>query len=432
MRELNDTRTLSAALQDARDYTLALYAHLTPAQMQLPYLRSVNPPWWEMAHVGWFQEFWCLRYQPDREPLPTRWPDCDAMLNSAIIPHPERWHLPQLTPETVQAFLRSGFEDTLEALEHSNEERRYFFQLALFHEDMHAEAMLMTLQTLGYPAPARLCPVRNHLVQPLSTPAFEVHLAGGPFDMGSLPGADFVFDNEKWAHAVDLAPFALSSRTVTVEEYLAFVEAGGYARREWWSDAGWSWRISTDANAPRYWTKDGGKWLARHFNHWRPLEPALPMMHVNAHEAQAYCRFVGRRLPSEAEWEFAARAGLAPGADRFPWGGETGVPGAANLDATYGGPVPASALAATDTRHGLRQMLGNVWEWTSTPFDAYPGFAPDPYREYSQPWFGDHRVLRGGCFATRSRLVHNRWRNFYTPERNDIFAGFRTAVGERS
>jgi iron(II)-dependent oxidoreductase len=428
LRELNDTRTLSAALRDARDYTLALYAHLTPEQMRLPYLRSINPPLWEMAHVGWFQEFWCLRYQPDKDPLPTRWSNCDPMLNSAIIPHAERWHLPQLTSDAVHRFLQSGFEDTLEALEHSNEERRYFFLLALYHEDMHAEAMLMTLQSLGYPAPSRLCPVRNHLLQPLSTAVFDVHFEGGEFDMGSLPRADFVFDNEKWAHLVKVAPFSLSSRTVTVEEYLAFVETGGYTRREWWTDEGWAWKTQTGANAPRYWKKDSGQWLERRFNHWRPLEPRLPMMHVNAHEAQAYCRSVGRRLPSEAEWEFAARAGLAAGEDRFPWGREPASPGAVNLDATYGGPVSADALPAADTRRGLRQMIGNVWEWTSTPFEPYPAFAPDPYQEYSQPWFHDHRVLRGGCFATRSRLVHNRWRNFYTPERYDIFAGFRTAT----
>ncbi len=152
------------------------------------------------------------------------------------------------------------------------------------------------------------------------------------------------------------------------------------------------------------------------------------MMHVNAHEAQAYCAFAGRRLPSEAQWEFAARSGLAPGADRFPWGDGIAAPGAVNLDGNYGGTVPAAALASADSPTGLRQMIGNVWEWTATAFEPYPQFSPDPYKEYSQPWFGDHRVLRGGCFATRSRLVHNRWRNFYTPDRNDIFAGFRTAA----
>ena len=426
MRELNDIRTLSVALRDARDYTLALYAHLTPEQVRLPYLRCVNPPLWEMAHVGWFQEFWCLRYRQSREPLPSRLANCDPILNSAIIPHAERWNLPQLTPEVVRAFLQRGFDDTLEALEHSDEDRRYFFTLALYHEDMHAEAMLMTLQTLGYPAPRQQRPSRSHPAPEAASP--EVRFEGGEFDMGSRPGADFVFDNEKWAHRVKVAPFVLSALTETVGEFLAFVEAGGYARREWWTEEGWAWKTQTGAIAPRYWNNDSGQWLTRRFDDWRPLEHDHPMMHVNAHEAQAYCRSIGRRLPSEAEWEFAARAGLAPGTDRFPWGDNAAAPGAVNLDGEYGGPVPAAALASADTRAGLRQMIGNVWEWTSTPFGPYPEFSPDPYQEYSQPWFNDHRVLRGGCFATRSRLVHNRWRNFYTPDRNDLFAGFRTAV----
>ncbi len=239
MRELNDSRAVSVALKDARDYTLALYDHLTPGQLRVPYLRSVNPPLWEMAHVGWFQEFWCLRYRQGSEPLASRLDHADPMLNSAIIAHADRWQLPQLTPERVRAYLQGGLEDTLDALEHADADRRYFFMLALLHEDMHAEAMLMTLQTLAYPAPARTQPV---LPQPVASgTAADVQFTGGEFDMGSHPGADFVFDNEKWAHRVVVAPFAVSARTVTVGEFLAFVEAGGYARREWWTEPGWAW-----------------------------------------------------------------------------------------------------------------------------------------------------------------------------------------------
>jgi iron(II)-dependent oxidoreductase len=165
----------------------------------------------------------------------------------------------------------------------------------------------------------------------------------------------------------------------------------------------------------------------RRFDRWEALADDEPVMHVTAFEAEAYCSFAGGRLPTEAEWEFAARFGLAPNADRYPWGEMPLARGKANLHGAYRRPVPVDALEDADSRSGLRHMLGNVWEWTATDFSGYPGFQPGHYREYSQPWFGDHRVLRGGCFATRARLVHNRFRNFYTPDRNDVFAGFRVA-----
>ena len=424
VRELNEVQALRAALLDARNYTLALYAHLTPEQRQVPYLRVVNPPVWEVAHIGWFQEFWCLRYREGHVALPSRLPDCDPILNSALIPHQQRWQLHQLVWNDVLHYLEHEFEDTLRALDSSTPDQRYFFQLALYHEDMHGEALLMTLQTLALPPPQLQ---RAVLPRPAAIEAAgDAEFDGGAFAMGSNPGSDFVFDNEKWAHEVQVAPFALSAIAVSNGEYRAFVEADGYARRELWSEDGWRWREQPGFHAPRYWRKEAGGWLMRRFDQWEPLPDDEPVIHVNAHEAEAYCRFVGRRLPSEAEWEFAARAGLR-GVDRFPWGDAAADDGRANLNGWYAGPVPVRALPGSDSAAGLRQMLGNVWEWTSTPFGPYPGFSPDPYAEYSQPWFGDHQVLRGGCFATRARLVHNRWRNFYTAERGDIFAGIRTA-----
>ena len=426
MRELNDPALLRAALIDARRRMLALYGHLAPAQLQVPYLKIVNPPLWEMAHVGWFQEYWCLRQRGSGGPLRSRLPDSDPMLNSAIIPHAERWKLPWLARASVSDYLHREFDDTLQALERSTPESRYFFALSLYHEDMHSEAMLMTLQTLALPAPA---PPQVPVPRPApAAAAGDVAFEGGEFEMGSRQGPDFVFDNELPAHPVRVEPFALAAVAVTNAEYLAFVEADGYAREELWSPQGWRWRGETGAIAPCYWRRDAGRWLARRFERWEPLCAEDPVMHVNAHEAEAYCRFAGRRLPSEAEWEFAARADLDPAADRFPWGAGALAQGSVSLDAAHAAPVPAAALPDCDSRRGVRQMIGNVWEWTATPFAPYPGFAPGPYREYSEPWFHSHRVLRGGCFATRARLVHNRWRNFYSPERNDVFAGFRTAV----
>jgi gamma-glutamyl hercynylcysteine S-oxide synthase len=284
--------------------------------------------------------------------------------------------------------------------------------------------LLMALQSLGLPGPV------HEPVELPSAVAFSVHeveFAGGRFEMGSRDGLDFVFDNERRAHEVAVGPFALATATVTQAEYRTFVEAGGYEEPRWWSEAGWRWREGSALCQPRHWQRDAERWLVRRFGRLEALVGDCAMVHVSAYEAEAYAAFAGARLPTEAEWEYAARCGLGAKDDRYPWGAGTLAAGAANLDSRYGRPVAPSALAAGDTGAGLRQLLGNVWEWTASAFEPYPGFEPGPYREYSQPWFGDHRVLRGGSFATRSRLVHNRWRNFYKPDRNDVFAGIRLA-----
>jgi iron(II)-dependent oxidoreductase len=206
-----------------------------------------------------------------------------------------------------------------------------------------------------------------------------------------------------------------------------------------WSAEGWRWRESVNAEHPVYWRPAGkDQWEQRVFDQWLPLEPSLPVIHVNWHEAEAYCRWARRRLPTEAEWEMAASCEPAPDGRaitsrkrRYPWGDEPPTPDRANLDwraLKLGGCIPVNALPAGDSAFGVRQMIGNVWEWTATDFNAYPGFEPGPYKEYSAPWFGDHKVLRGGCWATRSRLIRNCYRNFYQPDRRDVWAGFRTCA----
>jgi len=427
VRELDDPKRLAGALREVREYTLAIYGHLDEAASRFPYLRSVNPPAWELAHVAWFHEHWCLRWAGGAPRESSRFPDADPLLNSALIPHAERWNRPEFAWPVVRDYMERVLDAQLERLERDPPEDRYFYLLSLYHEDMHDEAFLMSLQTLGLPEPRWAAPA---LPLPPAAPVAAPWVAfeGGTFELGSRPGPDFVFDNEKWAHGIRVAPFALAATAVTAGEYRAFVESGGYGERRWWTEAGWAWRLAMNALHPRHWVRDGARWLARRFDRLEPLDDSLAMVHVNAHEAEAYAAFAGARLPTEAEWEYAARSA---GDARFPWGDAPRTAPEVNLDNRWRRPVAAAALHAGDTPRGLRQMLGNVWEWTSTPFGPYPGFAPDPYKEYSQPWFGDHRVLRGGSFATRSRLVHNRWRNFYTPERNDVFAGIRLARSPR-
>jgi iron(II)-dependent oxidoreductase len=292
---------------------------------------------------------------------------------------------------------------------------------------MHAEAFHYMRQTLRYPEPAL---ERHASIDIVGAPADgDAAVSGGVFRLGAEPGTGFVFDNEKWAHEVEVPPFQISRRPVINEEFAQFAREGGYERREFWSDDGWKWKERSLANSPRYWAKQDGLWLERRFDRLQPLVPDLPVMHVNWHEAQAYCRYAKRRLPAEAEWELAA-CHLGKVKPRFPWGDALPDATRANLDT--GGRMPAGALPDSDSETGCRQMIGNVWEWTESVFQPYPGFVCDPYQDYSSPWFGTHRVLRGGSFATTARLIRNTWRNFFTPERNDIFAGFRTCALNRS
>jgi iron(II)-dependent oxidoreductase len=408
------TAALAAALLDAREYTRRTYAHLTSAQQRFPRIPVVNPPRWELGHIGWFQEFWCRRHRADdREATrtPSRLPEADAWWNSSRVPHAARWTLPLPDWDGIDAYLCATLADTLDALAGTRDGQRYFFELALYHEDMHGEALLMTLQTLALPRPPSYPPAVP-MAETVASPATDVVFDGGTFALGAdraAPRRRFVFDNEKWSHAVDVAPFAMAARCVANAEYAAFVADGGYGRSELWSPAGNAWRIAHRAVHPAYWRRDGDAWQQRQFAEWTPLVYDAPVIHVNAHEAEAYCAWAGRRLPTEAEWEFAAAA--APPRDD------------ANLDHRQGGPVAAHAAHA-----GLAHLLGNVWEWTASDFLPFPGFAADPYADYSAPWFGDHRVIRGGSFATRSRLAHARFRNFYRPARHDMFVGFRTCA----
>ena len=382
-----DDETLAAWVRDARRRTLELYADRSDAELDVPYLRIINPPIWELGHIAWFQEHWVLCHALGQPPIHD---GGDALWNSAIIPHAARWTAPLPSRAATLEYLALVERRVLAALAQGTDAQlRYFTQLAVFHEDMHGEAFAYTRQTLGWPAPPAADGGAPAAVEP---PGGDMAILGGRYRIGAerdAPG--FVFDNEKWAHEVELAPFSIAHAPVTQGELAAFVDDGGYARRELWSDAGWAWREAAGARHPLYWRAGEAGWERRVFERWVPIagEPHRPAIHVCAHEAEAFCRWAGRRLPAEAEWEVAARA--APRADQL-------------------------------------QLVGHVWEWTATAFGPYPGFERDPYAEYSEPWFGDHQVLRGGCFVTQPRLLRPTWRNFYTPDRRDVWAGFRTCA----
>lgn len=426
-----DAAELRDMLNAARTRTLTLAQDLAGDRLLGPKLRIVNPPLWEIGHLGWFQEYWCLRRHGAGQLRPSVLENADALYDSATVPHDARWSLPLPDIDTTHAYLRRVLELVLERLdnESSVDHLHYFVMLAAFHEEMHCEAFSYTRQTLGYPAPPSGTTEGAIRGNAGGWPG-DVEIAGGDFMLGAAPDDGFVFDNEKWAHLVHVQPFRMARAPVTNAGFLAFVEDRGYRRRELWSTEGWVWRQRAGARSPVYWKRDAGGWLYRVHDRWDPLPPHHPVIHVNWFEAQAYCRWAGRRLPTEAEWEFAAAA--APGAActkrRYPWGDAAADASRANLYGVAAGCVDVAAHASGDSAWGCRQMFGNVWEWTQDWFGPYSGFVRDPYKEYSEPWFGDHKVLRGGCFATRAGLLRNTWRNFYTPDRRDVYAGFRTCA----
>ena len=456
---------LIRSLTDARMRTLQLVADLTDEQMIGPRLSVVNPPLWEIGHVAWTQEFWILRHLRKQKPLLE---GGDALYNSTEVVHDTRWDLRLPSREKTLDYMQTVLDRTIESLRgrSGSQEESYFHLLVTFHEDMHDEAITYTRQTLAYPPPKLRHASDKDFKEKTRGGALpgDVEIPGGTFMLGATADLPFVFDNEKWAHPVEVKPFRIARAPVTNGEFTAFVDDGGYRRREFWSDEGWRWlqsggapqlersfakffkreqeyelgSPSEKAARPVYWKREsGGRWFQRVFDSLVPLREHLPVIHVNWYEAETYCRWANRRLPTEAEWEMAASAnpisdghGKDGGKSLFPWGDKPPNPEQANLDSRAMGVLEVGSLPAGDSAFGCRQMIGNVWEWTASDFLPYPGFIIDPYKEYSQPWFGTHKVLRGGCWVTRPRLIRNSWRNFYTPDRRDIWAGFRTCAKE--
>jgi iron(II)-dependent oxidoreductase len=360
---------LAAALRDSRQRTLSLVDDLSDAQWQVPQQDGINPIAWELAHLAWFAEFWILRgpHQVGDDGFvqaakPARIAAPDATFDSSRLAHAERWHTPLPSRPQVSAMLAAQLQACLQAMPDGDDDAAlYFHRLALFHEDMHGEALVWLRSSLGYPAPAgaslRARPLRAALFVP-----------GGQVRVGRrAESRGFAFDNELPGHSVELPGFEIDAQAVTAGQFLRFVEAGG--------------------RPPLRWRKvDGHAWQVRWFDRWLPLAPNLPVIHVSALEAEAYCEWAGRQLPSAAQWEHAATFASNDG---FQWG-------------------------------------DSVWEWTADTFEPYPGFAAGPYKDYSAPWFGSHRELRGGAFATHARMHDARYRNFFVPQRSDIFTGFRT------
>ena len=426
---------LKTIMRDARARTLELVAGLDDDQVMGPKLKIVNPLRWEIGHVAWFHEKFILRDLYGHAPIH---PPGDAIYDSIAIAHDTRWDLPLLGMDETLGYMANVLDACLDRLPEgmASAQDSYIYQFAAFHEDMHTEAYTYTRQTLGYPEPVFANAALPEDADAGALPG-DAAVPGGTFRLGTEKDAPLVFDNEKWAHPVTVTPFEIAKAPVTNAAFAAFVDDGGYGRRALWSDEGWAWREAQGAAHPVYWVRSGeGDWGLRRFDAVVDLPPHRPIVHVSWHEANAYCAWAGRRLPSEAEWDAAALCEPAPGGGlaarkrSYPWGDARPEAAHANLDGRALGCIDVAALPAGDSAFGCRQMLGNVWEWTATTFAPYPGFAPDAYKDYSAPVFDTAKVLRGGAWATRGRMVTGRYRNFFTPDRRDVMAGFRTCAAK--
>ncbi|MEO7336324.1 MAG: selenoneine synthase SenA [Caldimonas sp.] len=386
---------LSLALIDSRNHTLrwiaACETALGGAALTVPFRPEINPPLWELGHIGWFQEYWIgrnvqrprgERCDPSHPKLASILPDADRWYDSSNVPHDTRWRLDLPDLASTRQYLVETLETTLDLLSATpleTDDALYFYRLALYHEDMHVEALAMLSQTIGFDA--GLLPRLSIAMprEPLLFPATRWRLGSA--------GEGFIFDNERQAHDVSLPEFEIDSQAVTWAQYCEFVEDGGYDERTAWSDDGWAWVQREGRRTPRHVDQMRQGVLQHRLGKLVRVPMTQPVVHVNWYEADAWCRWAGRRLPSEVEWEAAAHQGAS---------------------------------------RGFR--YGDVWEWTATTFRPFPGFAAGPYRDYSEPWFGSHKVLRGASFATNPRIRHPKFRNFYKPERDDVFCGFRSCA----
>jgi iron(II)-dependent oxidoreductase len=431
LHDLNaqDLRARAAeALTRARARSVALTDAVDDEDLVRQHSKLMSPLVWDLAHIGVQEELWLVRDVGGREPLR---PDIDDIYDAFQHARADGPELPLLGPAEARAYVKQVREKAFDVLEHAPMEGRrlteqaFAFGMITQHEQQHDETMLATHQlrqgdpVLHAPEPP---PARS------GTLPREVLVPGGAFTMGTS-AEPWALDNERPAHEIAVEAFWLDTVPVTCGAYVEFLDGGGYDDRRWWSESGWAYRQDNGITAPRFWKREQDGWWRTRFGVYERIPADEPVVHVSYHEAEAYAAWAGRRLPSEAEWEKAARFDPATGRSRrFPWGDEEPSAEHANLGQRHLRPAPAGAYPAGASPTGVHQLIGDVWEWTSTDFHGYPGFAPFPYREYSEVFFGpEYKVLRGGSFGTDSAAIRGTFRNWDYPIRRQIFAGFRTA-----
>ena len=416
---------VAEALEETRDRTLALVASVSDEDLERVHSKLMSPLVWDLGHIAAFEDLW-LVHRFGKRPLLRE--DLAEIYDAFETPRAHRGDLEFLRPDAARQYLADVRGETLAVIDEMGTAGLH--EMVLGHEQQHNETMLQTLQLArlsGYRPPARL--VLPDAPFPRATGLELVEIAAGECTIGAPLDRRFSYDNERPRHRTDVREYRIGLTPITNATYLTFVEGGGYQRREWWTDEGWAWKEEFDIKRP-------GAWTADHSAEWRlgelaPLDPHRPVVHVSWFEADAFARAHGVRLPTEAEWEKAATWDQETGAARtYPWGDDPPRPGVhANVDQLGWAPAPAGAYPHGSSPSGCRGMLGDVWEWTSSRFDGYPGFHAYPYPEYSEIFFGpDHRVLRGASWATRGRVASPTFRNWDYPTRRQIFSGFRIAA----
>ncbi|MGW7055291.1 ergothioneine biosynthesis protein EgtB [Streptomyces sp. NPDC054887] len=422
------TRAVDALLR-ARERTAVLTDCVDDDELTAQHSPLMSPLVWDLAHIGNQEELWLLRAVAGREAMR---PDIDPLYDAFEHPRAERPSLPLLAPAEARGYAADVRGRALDVLESSPLrgsrllDAGFAFGMVAQHEQQHDETMLITHQLRRGPVALTGPPPPRATGAPAAGP--EVLVPGGPFTMGTST-EPWALDNERPAHHRFVPAFFMDTVPVSNGAYLRFMADGGYADARWWAPEGWAQIRRHDLRAPLFWRREGGQWLRRHFGVVEPVPEDEPVLHVSWYEADAYARWAGRRLPTEAEWEKAARHDPVSGrSTRYPWGDADPTPELANLGQRHLRPAPVGAYAAGASPLGVRQLIGDVWEWTSSDFLPYPGFAAFPYREYSEVFFGGaHKVLRGGSFAVDAVACRGTFRNWDLPIRRQIFAGFRTA-----
>ncbi|MEM6278554.1 MAG: SUMF1/EgtB/PvdO family nonheme iron enzyme [Verrucomicrobiota bacterium] len=416
-------------IDETHQQMMALLGDLSDEQLDVPYERGINPPVWEVGHSAFFYEYFLLRPLRKVDPL---MPGYDPVWDSFDIPHRERWS-PGVVPgkaETLDYYDRAVAE-TIDLLSRGNtltDEESYLGQYVVAHQQMHLESLIWCRQTLGYQAPSFLVdePVESNpdLGGDTAIPGGR-YFIGVPVPAEEEKSINFSFDNERPGFDQVLSDFQISKTLVSRGEFAEFVDDGGYETAQWWSFGGNYWRRENKLTAPAYWAREGDTWTVRRFHEVRPLDPESPMLHVSFWEAEAYAKWAGRRLPTEFEWEVAARG---PKAQKFPWGNDPDKAPPAALGSRNIGSAPVTGYMEGASPFGCLQMIGTAWEWTTSQYLPFAGFCVDMYAYMSTLQFGDHKTTRGGSAATSLSLPRNTYRQAIFPDRTDLFTGFRTCA----